>query len=598
MKLLLRKTLLLTLSLTASLVLWARPYTGSVHKMTQPNGEAVNVLLYGDEFHIDAESPDGYTVVVDDSTGYVCYASLTDDGRDYKSTGIVYNGSPIPDLVKQVLTPHIRISSESAAEKRAAMRERLHTEKVSTSAKLKATSALPDTVYGVCVLINFTDVKSSVSREVFEQFLNGDNNPIHGNSMSVKEYFQWISGGKLTYINYVPASFYTTEREKSYYSPADATDYTTDLLFPEVRKALQSYTIAKDGFDISKLTVRNGAICAINIYYAGDAPQTWATGLWPHQGYFEMDCSSYNHEILPWNWQPYQMSDISTELKLGTIVHENGHLVCGWPDFYCYDCTETQDNNSLVYNIGDAFNIYDEKAPTYPNPWALDEMGWLSNRIDITDKTGGELVTLSEGPGNAAVFNGQNNTYYEEKYYLEVRDGFQTQDWEKVNVQGIFIWHYNENGDNTTSTNQYELLDCRPANSYNPMWYKGNGPDVFCDSLSPSATWANGVASGAYLWDFSAGGKTMTFRCGKPASTLAEEVGQSQPYTLYNMGDGFVISTAEETTVRIFAISGKAVEKFELNGGEERFFGNEYDKGVYLIKVSDTQHTETIKIIK
>ncbi len=577
--------------LFANMTITARPYMGDTHQVKQPDGNLVTVKLYGDEFYMDAESEDGYTVVVDDSSKYVCYASVSSDGKEYTSTGIIYDGREVPSLLKNFLKPHLRISEESVLDKRNSMKNsRSITEKTTS---LRSATAFPDTIYGVCVLIDFPDVKSDVSREQFVTFLNSDNEAIFGNSMSVKKYFQWISGGKLTYINYVPQNFYTAENNFSYYSPSTATDYTTDLFYPVIEKALKSYTKEKDGFEVTDLSTKDGAIRAINIYYAGTCTNKWATGLWPHQSGYQFDLTEFG--FYRWDYHSYQMSDIGTELKLGTIVHENVHLICGWPDFYTYD--GHSDNNATVYNIGDAFSIYSEKSPAYPNPWALDQMGWLSNKIDITDYDNGRLVTLTEGVGNVAVYRGGNNSS-KEKYYLEIRDGYQTDYWNRTDEHGIFIWHSNDAGDNTTEGNA-ELLDCKPATTNNPFWSKNNGPEVFCDSLIPYATWVNGNASGAYLWDFSESGETMTFRCGKISSDVSVSEVEVEPcFSIYKNVDAFELVAKENLSVVIFNINGIVVEQFKVEGDAFVAFGADYNKGVYLVRLSNENFSKIVRLIR
>lgn len=485
----------------------AMVYHRTPYAMTQPNGERVTVYLYGSDLYIEAESVDRYTLTKDEKSGEICYALLSADKREYASSGIVYKGGEAPDAVKMIVEPAIRITPESRNEKIAQTKLKLGKEIDGEQPTLRAATALPDTVYGLCILIDFPDEKSAVTRDQIEQFLNGDNNPQFGNARSIKEYFQWISSGKLTYINYVPKRFYTTPQNHSYYAPLNATDYTINLLIPEIRNAINEWEKEQPG-NLSKLN-RNiyGGIMALNILYAGKCENKWATGLWPHQSNMQMklDGNTFSRNA----YHAYQITDIDKKLTMGTFVHENGHLVCGWPDFYQYE--EHEANNASTYNIGDAFFISSETNPTYPNAWAMDQLGWLTDKQDISQVTGGKQITLKQGVGHAAVYRGKGKNS-QETFYIEVRDRHYAT-WYNDD-KGIFIWHSNENGDNNYP-NKDELLDCRPASSNNPFWVKGNGPDHFSDDTNPSAKWVDGSNSGIYLWDFSAYGESMTFRCGE-----------------------------------------------------------------------------------
>ncbi len=221
----------------------ARTYYGTEHTMKQPDGTFITVLLYGTELYIDAESSDHYTLIKDESTGFVCYALLAADGNEYASSGIKYTGGQVPEAVKLLTQPGIRISKESRNSKIKETKAKLNQDKKQETV-LRVATVLPDTVYGVCVLIDFTDTKSDVSIEDINIFLNSDTETINDNAMSIKQYFSWISGGKLTYINYVSSNFYTAPETKEYYSPSDADDYTIDDFTPS-SKLLYSPTLKR-----------------------------------------------------------------------------------------------------------------------------------------------------------------------------------------------------------------------------------------------------------------------------------------------------------------------------------------------------------------
>lgn len=517
MKALARIILIITLALTFACTtsVFARVYNGTPYSMRQPNGDSVTVLLYGSDLYIDAESIDHYTLTTDETTSQICYALISSDGREYASTGIPYQGGEVPEAVKMIVNPQIRISKESREEKIKNTGKKLNKEEYLDTPVLRAAQALPDTIYGLCLVFEFPDKKTKVTREQMYQFLNGDNNPQFKNKRSIKEYFQWISGGKLTYINFLPSHYFTTEQNMTYYAPLDATDYTIDKFYPMVSQAIEQW-VKEDAGDLTKLSKNAyGGIKALNLLYAGPCENKWATGLWPHQSAVTLQSLKNANGRTVFQrgvYHTYQISDINEEMTMGTFVHENGHLVCGWPDFYQYE--EHEANNAQKYNIGDAFSISSEYDPPYPNPWVLDQMGWMTDLIDITGKNGGEIITLTQGCGHAAIYRGTGRNS-NEMYYLEIRD----KEWSSWNNghKGIFIWHVNEEGDNCYP-NKPELLDCRPCKNNNPFWFKNSGSSFFSDDSEPSAKWYDGNNSGIYLCDFSEYGKTMTFRCGEKVS--------------------------------------------------------------------------------
>lgn len=501
-------TIALTLAGFCQSTLSARVYHATPHNFTQPNGDTVSVRLFGTDLYIDAESEDGYTLVVDDETGYICYAMLSADGNEYASSGIKYVGGKAPSEVGMIVSPHIRLKIEKRNEIIADHESKLGLDKESNP-KLRASTSLPDTVYGVCLMIDFPDRKFSISREDVETFLNSSTKTVYGNARSIKEHFRWMSGGKLTYINYLPKEIYHAPYNFEYYSPSNATDYTTDRFYPVITDALLAITKEKDGFDLKDISFSGAKIMAINIFYAGEAPSKWATGLWPHMGGYNFNLRS-KYNISTREWHAYQMSNLGKDLSMGTFVHENGHLVLGVPDFYSFE-ESNHDNNIEDFNIANTFWTPDDKNPELLNPYSMDELGWLSGKQDITHIKDGRIITLKNEVGNAAVYYGSGANAHE-RYYMEVRTKHYENYYGKDNP-GVMIWHVNTDGDNRYS-GKPELLDGRPATSKNCMWNSKTGPGVFSDESNPSAKWYDGNNSGVYLWDFSDPGTTMTFRCG------------------------------------------------------------------------------------
>ena len=74
------------------------PNNGTKFKFDQPDGSKVIVKLYGDEFHARAESEAGYTVVRDETTGWLSYAMRSYDGSTFVSTKVAYAGQE-PDTL-------------------------------------------------------------------------------------------------------------------------------------------------------------------------------------------------------------------------------------------------------------------------------------------------------------------------------------------------------------------------------------------------------------------------------------------------------------------------------------------------------------------
>lgn len=491
----------------------AENYYGTPYRFAQPDGDSVSVRLFGNDLYIHAESIDGYTLTTDPDDGSICYALLSKDSTEYASSGIHYRGGDAPKAVAMIASPHLRITSQSIAQKMEQTQRTLgRTDEVVQQPKLRSAQAFPDTIYGLTILIDFPDCKFPFSVSELNQFLNGEGS-INGNEKSIKEYFRWISNGKLTYINLLGKEPFTTPNPKSYYAPEDATTYTFDRLEPIVNEAANSYTKEKDGFDLTYVTEINRNYCAINIIYAGTCPNKWATGLWAHKGIMKL---YLKHESVGdykiYRNQPYQLTYCSSDLSMGTFVHESFHLLLGAPDFYSFD--GHTGNTAEPFNVADEFAIRNKKNSPIPNPWIMDDAGWLDKKIVLNDLAEGSKVNLQYGPGNAAVYYGNvDGDPMKERYYIEVRN-YYYYNGTKINTPGIYIWHVYEPGSNKYEYN-IDKLDCRPASSSNPFWSASSPSKVFSDESDPSAKWNNGDNSGLYLCNFSKGGLEMSFCYGE-----------------------------------------------------------------------------------
>ena len=58
----------------------------------------------------------------------------------------------------------------------------------------------------------------------------------------------------------------------------------------------------------------------------------WSEGLWPHAWTLATQFNIGGGRRLA----DYQITDIGTRLTLRTFCHENGHMVCDFPDLYDY----------------------------------------------------------------------------------------------------------------------------------------------------------------------------------------------------------------------------------------------------------------------
>ena len=157
----------------------AYPLQGEVMAFPQPNGQEVSVILSGDEFHLSARTPDGYALIKDPVSGWICYAKPTADG-DLASSGIHYLGgkAPLPALAAAGILPHQGRSRAKVEALAAATRRSLVGAPERADGFDVAMAMLPapkvGTVTGLVVLVDFSDREGSISVSEAENAFNAE----------------------------------------------------------------------------------------------------------------------------------------------------------------------------------------------------------------------------------------------------------------------------------------------------------------------------------------------------------------------------------------------------------------------------------------
>lgn len=497
------------------------PFSGEEFTFTQPDGTALRVRGWGDQHHAVFEALNGYTVVEDPITGFYVYADVSADGEELLPTGA---RPRVADPQTLGLTRGVRVKREAAKAK--AMEStilppgtsRWEVRRRRFKSALRSAAAAPGVIpapphretvgdfIGLCLLIQFPDVPGTVNRDEVDAFCNRPGYTGFGNNGSVYDYFFDMSGGRLRYKNVV-TPYYTAKHPRSYYTneaisqPNRARELIKEALF---------YFIDQ-GFDFKQLTVDNEHyIYATNVFYAGTRVNNWAKGLWPHSF----------HLLTPYELAPgkkaydYQITDMANELSLGTFCHENGHMICDFPDLYDYGYESAGVGAFCLMCAGANVN---EKNPTQVNAYLKYRAGWAGS---VTRIAAGLNATAS-ARGNQLFIHRKSQTEYFiiEARYKEGRD-------RALPGAGLAIWHVDELGDNQneqmTAKRHYECsleqADGRYDLENDPRNY-GDATDLFASNVNghfgaetkPNSGWWDGTASGLDISAISSASTEMTF---------------------------------------------------------------------------------------
>ena len=514
-----------------------RPFADQEFTFTNPDGTAFRVRGWGNQFHAVFETLDGFTVVKDPESGCYRYARLSDDGTELVPT----SGDPASDLDPRSLglEPHLRLPT-GVAKAEARVRavagpsrrwEIRRRQRKQPEAGPRAAAPYPppgDTVgtyVGLCLLIEFPDVRHTIARVEVDHFCNQVGYTGFHNNGSVRDYFHEVSAGRLTYTNTV-TEYHTAKHRRAYY---------TDSKIEFGTRARELIVEALDhlvatGFDFKALSSdRDGFIYALNVFYAESTVNNWSEGLWPH--------SSALAE--PYNvgggkkFNDYQISDMGSELSLGTFCHENGHMVCDFPDLYDYGYESVGAGNYSLMAYGGS-----EKNPVHVDAYLKYEAGWTTKVMKLKQ---GINVKIEAGKNEVCVFTRSDTEFFViENRQRAGRDA-------DLPDSGLAIWHVDTLGDNSneqmTEALHYECALEQADGRFDLEHYANVGDETdlfgapaaarFGDDTNPSSRWWNGAASGLTIDNISRSGATMTFKTRRPYQHVVYLTGDGHVHEMY-----------------------------------------------------------------
>ncbi len=498
----------------------ATPFTGKTFTFTQPDGTTLQVRGWGDQHYAVFETLDGYTLAKNPTTGFFEIAQLSSDGTSLEA-------APGPpgnlDSARAPVGPGLRINREAARARgfEGALRfggrrcDKRREERKNMGRAARALSgpafappqrATVGEYVGLCLLIDFPDESGTIPRNEVEKFCNQEGYSGFGNNGSVFDYFRDNSIGRCQYTNII-AEYYRAQHPKSFYTdPTIEQGIRARQLIVEALTHLQG-----NNFDFTSLTADgDGFVYAMNVYYAGEVVNNWAEGLWPHAWHLATPI-----ELAPGiSAFDYQFTDMSHQLTLGTFCHENGHMLCDYPDLYDYG---SESSGVGAYCLMCAGGNIDEKNPVHISAYLKRLSGWARNVKAIQHN---EDIDLVSGTNDFALYAKDSGEYF----IIENRQKIARDS--SLPHAGLTLWHVDENGSNNneqmTPTHHYELSleqadgNFRLERSRNHF---GDSTDLygaansrFADSTTPSSKWWDGSASNLDIFEISESGPTMRFR--------------------------------------------------------------------------------------
>lgn len=509
----------------------AFPFLDKVFTFKQPDGTEIQLRGSGNQYYAVFETLEGYTVLKNPRTGFYEIAQLAEDGS-------MLEPAPGPqgntDASVVSVQPRLRISPDAARANgmEGAMRmggrrcdlrreqRRQHAAAMRRSfGPLMAPPQRETTgdFRGLCLIIDFPDDPGTISREEVDKFCNEPGYTGFGNNGSVFDYFKANSISRCRYTNMV-VDYYTAQHAKSHYTdPSLEQGIRARQLIIEALAHLQA-----NNFNFSSLTAdSDGFLYAMNVYYAGEVENAWAEGLWPHAW----------HLATPVQLAPgisafdYQFTDMSHELTLGTFCHENGHMLCDYPDLYDYG---GESSGTGAYCLMCAGGNISQKNPTHISAYLKRLSGWAKSVAPVQHN---QQIDLRAGENEFAIYSKSATEYFIIENRAKAGRDIALPD------AGLAIWHVDEEGNNSnqqmTVAQHYELSLEQADGSFHLESRRGQLGDStdlydetvnrFSDSTVPASKWWDGTASNLDVFAISAPGETMSF-----SARLFEDTGSAQ----------------------------------------------------------------------
>jgi len=474
----------------------------------QKNGPQIRLTVFGDEFYSYREDNDGYSVIYDPEIGLYTYARLL--GGMLISTGVPLHRGP-PSGVKR----HLRESQEVIACK---FEERFARNYASRDGAmrvigrnmglLEGRKVNQGKVLGLTILVQFSDIKTTITPADVSDMLNTPGYKGYGNFCSVRDYFLKMSNGKLDYSNVVIGPI-TLSHEKQYY-----------VEHPLVEETLLA--AASTGINLSQFdSKREGYIDAINILYAGKSLYQ-GDYIWPHNGIIN---------IMLGNMRAYfymltGLGDDKTELSIGTFCHENAHMLSRLPDLYDYGKRDGDFQSSAglgSYCLMSYGNHLDNgKTPAPICAYLRNLAKWCDNTVRLNEAD--EYQANHGDYGTVLIYNTEN----ENEYFIVENRIAQGLD-EYLPSSGLAVYHCDIFGSNEwqggTPERHYQcgLLQADGHLDLEKNRNEGDASDLFArvDGLALS----HDTVPSSCLWDLSESGLTIS-SISEPGQVISFRTGQ------------------------------------------------------------------------
>lgn len=310
-------------------------------KISQPNGEVLNVFASGDEFYNWLHDKNGYTIIRNPKTGYYVYA-VKKEG-DLLPSPYMVNSSHVVNILS-LYSLNIPKYLKHSPEKRKSPKELFP---VGSAADIDSLYPAPKTgtINNLCIFIRFSDESeftdaNSIYQNMFNDSTAGAN--------SMLNYFKEVSYDALT----VSTTFYPSPPEstvlsyqdtqaRAYYEVYDESTNPSGYKTDDEREE-REHTLLKNALNAVSSQVpaglnvdgdNNGYVDNV-VFIVSGSPGGWSSLLWPHKWQLHSFTVNINSKRV-WTYN-FQLQTSLSSSGTGVLCHEMFHSI-GAPDLYHYN---------------------------------------------------------------------------------------------------------------------------------------------------------------------------------------------------------------------------------------------------------------------
>lgn len=390
-------------------------------KTVQPDGTEIELLLHGDEHFSWASTPDGYTLLRNDSDFWTL--AQPDKNGGISSSDFVYNGD-ISVAEANGIEKGLKFSTEQL---KAFRTESLNLK--SSSLQVDGTFPAKGKNKLLMLMLNYADTEPVYTQAQFESLMN---DTLYGGIGSFRDYYLENSYGQLD-ITTTVTRWVTLPYEKSYYG--------SDRAIEMIQHGLN---ILNDELDLTQFdNDGDGILDGLAVIHQGAGQEyTGSTNdIWSHSSII-YGMSFDGVQVRRYTIEPELLGTSGDMSTIGVICHEFGHNL-GAPDFYDTDYSSNGGDypgTGLWDLMGSgAWNGTSGDRPAGINMWQKIQLGWVEPvLLDVSQK-----VTAMPSAHNNAVAYRLNTTVPGEYFILENRQQQGSFD-QALPGHGMLIYHANE----------------------------------------------------------------------------------------------------------------------------------------------------------